>query len=428
MPEFAQIQQARDLHKAALLGKPNVVGVGVSYKSTGGQNTGELSVAVLVQSKLPKAALSKEALIPPDLEGVRTDVIQVGFLRALQARTDRFRPAPGGVSLGHYKITAGTFGCVVQDRNSGICLILSNNHVLANSNQANPGDAILQPGPADGGQQNSDTLAHLERFCPIQFNEAPSSCSVASGLAELSNALARLVGSSHRLQAIRVNAQATNLADAAVARPVDNIDITDDILEVGAVHGTITAALGMTVRKSGRTTAYTTGQVTVLDASVTISYGTGLSATFDHQIVTTAMSQGGDSGSLLAAGDAQLAVGLLFGGSNQATIHNPIQAVLDCLNVQIASPAAKGRDAQMAVERAQAVKQAYQAELMKKANVVGVGVGLRHTAGQRSDSVSLIVMVDHKLPAEQLALGDLIPREIDGVPVDVKEVGELRAQ
>jgi hypothetical protein len=400
----------------------------VSYKQVAGKPSGELSVAVLVQKKLPKAALSAEALIPPELDGVRTDVIQVGELRALQARTDRWRPARGGISLGHYQITAGTFGCTVRDRTSGVRLILSNNHVLANSNNANPGDAILQPGPADGGQPAQDTLAHLERFCRIQFNEEPANCRIASGVAGVANTLARWVGSSHRLQAIRANAQAANLVDAAVARPVNDAEIVDDILEVGTVVGTIPAALGMAVRKSGRTTATTSGQVVVLDATVSISYGSGLSATFEKQIVSTPMSQGGDSGSLLVTNDGLLAVGLLFGGSEQATIHNPIQAVLDCLDVSLAGTAAAKGEAQIAVERAQAVRQTYAADLMKKPNVVGVGVGLQHTGGQRTDRVALVVMVDRKLPLDQLAPEERLPREINGVPVDVKEVGELRAQ
>jgi hypothetical protein len=47
------------------------------------------------------------------------------------------------------------------------------------------------------------------------------------------------------------------------------------------------------------------------------------------------MSQGGDSGSLVVAGDSLQAVGLLFAGSDQSTVINPIQAVLDCLEVDL---------------------------------------------------------------------------------------------
>ena len=78
-------------------------------------------------------------------------------------------------------------------------------------------------------------------------------------------------------------------------------------------------------------------------------------------------------------------------------------------------------------QRARAVKQAYASQLMAKANVVGVGVGFCQRHGQRTDQVGLVVMVNRKLPAAQLAPEDVIPHEIDGVPVDVQEVGEIRA-
>jgi hypothetical protein len=287
----------------------------------------------LVSRKLPPAGLTREALVPKTIDGVPVDVVEVGLLRAFQARTDRWRPAPGGVSLGHYKITAGTFGGVVRDRNTGDRLILSNNHVLANSNNAQAGDPILQPGPADGGQMRTDTIASLERFIPIVFDTAPPACGVATGAADLANAIARALGSTHRLEAVQADPTATNLVDAAVARPADDGDILDEILEIGEPDGTIPAMLGMPVRKSGRTTGFTTGAIIVLDATVTISYGLGQSARFEDQIVTGAMSQGGDSGSLLVYGDYQEAVGLLFAGSEQTTIHNPIQTVLDALEV-----------------------------------------------------------------------------------------------
>jgi hypothetical protein len=180
-----------------------------------------------------------------------------------------------------------------------------------------------------------DTIARLERFCPIQFSVSPPTCPVATGAADVANALARLLGSKHRLQAFQSDAQAANLADAAVARPLEDDSILDEILEIGVVNGTAPATLGMSVRKSGRTTGLTTGEITVLDATVDVSYGPFQIARFEGQIVSGPMSSPGDSGSLLVAGDSLLAVGLLFAGSDQTTVYNPIQAVLDCLEVNI---------------------------------------------------------------------------------------------
>jgi hypothetical protein len=64
---------------------------------------------------------------------------------------------------------------------------------------------------------------------------------------------------------------------------------------------------------------------------------------------------------------------------------------------------------------------------MRKANVVGVGVGLRSRGGERTGEVALVVMVTHKVARAQLAPEDVIPSQIEGVPVDVQEVGEIRA-
>jgi hypothetical protein len=335
MAAFDEIRLAKEQHKQDLMVLPNVVGVGVGYKESKGQPTGEVSVVVLVTRKLPQAALSVQDMIPKQVGETRTDVIEVGELRAQQSPTERWRPAPPGVSLGHYQITTGTFGAVVRDRASGARLILSNNHVLANSNDANFGDPILQPGPADSGTVQEDTLARLERYCPIQFNNEPGTCNLAAAYARLGNAVARLLGSEHRLDVSISRPQASNLVDAAVARPMNEAEIRSDILNIGLVAGVLAPDLGMAVRKSGRTTGYTTGQITVLESTVTINYGGNRNATFDGQIITTPMSAGGDSGSLLVAADSNQAVGLLFAGSSLSTVYNPIQAVLDCLEVDL---------------------------------------------------------------------------------------------
>lgn len=74
------------------------------------------------------------------------------------------------------------------------------------------------------------------------------------------------------------------------------------------------------------------------------------------------------------------------------------------------------------------VKERYGDELMGKANVQGVGIGLHMREGKPTGDLSLIVIVTHKVPKTELEPEDLIPREIDGVSVDVQEVGDLEAQ
>lgn len=335
MAEVEEVRRAKELSKYSILSKPNVVGVGYGYKEKAGRRTAELSVVALVRVKLPKSSLAPDELVPATFDGVSTDVVQVGEIRALQVRTDRWRPAPGGVSIGHYQITAGTLGPAVRDVASGQRLILSNNHVLANSNDAQLGDAILQPGPIDGGHADSDTLATLERFIPIQFTNEPSDCGVAKRVADGANFVARLLASRSKLVPIREDPAAINQVDAALARPADDGDLLNEILDIGEVSGTVEPTLDMAVRKSGRTTAFTTGQITVLEATIDVNYGESRKARFEGQIVAGPMSQGGDSGSLLVAGDSLQAVGLLYAGSNQATIFNPIGEVLAALGIEL---------------------------------------------------------------------------------------------
>lgn len=427
MTQLSELKQAKAIHQQALLNKPNVVGLGIGYKVSGKTASDELSVVVLVRKKIPLAGLQDKQVIPKSLDGVRTDIIEVGDLRALWDHTIRWRPAPGGVSLGHYQVSAGSFGGMVRDRTTGARLILSNNHVIANQNEAQPGDPILQPAPADGGTLANDVIARLERFYPLNFSSAPPTCNIAQSYARFGNFLARMSGSQHQVQALKITSEAVNTIDAAVARPVDNAAVLDEILEIGTVSGVREAFLGMLVRKSGRTTALTSGTVTVLDATISISYGYDRTATFEHQVVTTPMSTGGDSGSLVLDSATPNAVGLLFGGSEQASIFNPIQPVLDLLNVEFIPSASQAKSLlQEPGEKVQQVLQNYQEWLMSKANVVGVGIGRRQ--GMQGEEMVLVVMVSRKVPRRQLHPEDIIPQEIEGVSVDVREVGELAAQ
>jgi len=327
------LEEVRRVKKASadfLLGKRNVVACAVGYKKVGGARTDELCVIVSVAKKVLKEELAPGDLVPQVLEGIKTDVQETGVIRALQDHTGKWRPAPGGVSCGHVDITAGTLGCLVS-RGDQI-YILSNNHVLANSNQGQPGDPILQPGPHDGGTIE-DQIATLEEFVPINFGTDIPTCPVATGTTAIFNWMARLVGSQHRLQAFQENPE-MNLVDAAIARPISADLVEKRILEIGEPQGVGEGTLGLKIRKSGRTTGLTSGEITQVYATVQVSYGTGKTATFTDQLIAGAMSSGGDSGSAVLD-ESDRVIGLLFAGSDSATIINRIQNVVKALGVNI---------------------------------------------------------------------------------------------
>lgn len=218
------------------------------------------------------------------------------------------RPVPIGVSTGHPGVTAGTIGARVTDGSR--VFLLSNNHVAANNNAGSPGDNLLQPGVVDGGRDPDDALATLHDFEPLRFCGA-SGCPF-------------------------------NTIDAAVG-----LTTTDDLDKETPDGGygeprsrTVEAALGVAVQKYGRTTGHTHGRITGIHAVIDVGYRGG-TARFEDQIVISGdgFSAGGDSGSLIVTESVLLAdrrpVGLLFAGSANSTIANPIGPVLDRFGVRV---------------------------------------------------------------------------------------------
>jgi hypothetical protein len=330
-PDLTPLRETLKNNRERLLVRKNVVATGIGYKVTGGQRTSTLGIICSVTEKTAAAQLRAHDMVPETIGGIPTDVVQTGRIRALQVPTERHRPAPGGVSIGHYEITAGTLGCLVKK--NGQTLILSNNHVLANSNAAQIGDPILQPGPHDGGRFPDDRIADLEAFVPISMTGEASNCPVAGGIAGFLNGIARLLGSDARLKTVSTR-QTDNLVDAAVARPINAGDVKNDILGIGAISSSTPGELGMAVKKSGRTTGFTTGEILQVDVTVNVQYGAGQTALFSDQLLAGAMSQGGDSGSAVLDNDNRL-VGLLFAGSDQTTIINRMENVFSELGISL---------------------------------------------------------------------------------------------
>ena len=332
---FEDLTALRQQYQDLLLALPNVVGIGIGYKKTGGKTLDELNLVALVRSKVPESALPEGAVIPPELGGYHTDVVEVGHLRAMASRTDRWRPAVGGVSIGHFQVTAGTLGCIVYDQASGEPLILSNNHVLANSNDCSLHDPILQQGKIDGGVVGEDTLAVLTRFVTLRFQNSGGSIKLPGFIIQLGLWLAQLLKNASLQSFFENLLPHINLVDAAVAKPLDPLMVSPEVLGIGTPAGIMDASLDIPVRKSGRTTGVTTGTIEVINATVTASYGDDRTARFEDQIITSAMCMGGDSGSVLFSAESNHVVGLLFGGSSLVTIYNPIQQVLTALKVSL---------------------------------------------------------------------------------------------
>lgn len=229
---------------------------------------------------------------------------------------------------------SGTLGSLIQDA-SGRQYLLSNNHVLARSDQASVGDAIVQPGLIDN-------------------NCTPSGD--GAGTVPVGSLTGWLALSSRQ----------TN-ADAAIAQ-VDShaVDPSGSILELGTRQpdGTLaaappgvsssggkgeTATLDLRVAKSGRTTGLTCGGVSAIGLDISVDYYRDCAETkpyltkvFTNQLGLSGnrFSDAGDSGALIV--DAQNAepVGLYFAGGDDVSgvgqgVANPAGDVLAELSSQV---------------------------------------------------------------------------------------------
>jgi hypothetical protein len=241
------------------------------------------------------------------------DVRYVGRISKRTWFTDRHRPIQLGISIGHFRITAGTLGAFVSGGRGGV-RILSNNHVLADENQGVKGDAILQPGAFDGGQRRRDRVGGLGRF--VQLHTGSTANRIDAALAAVDDGIETKLGELHR--------SSTPVAGVA------GDDVEVDVVE-----------------KWGRTTGHTRGRVTAFELdNVVVGYDLG-NLRFDGQIEVEAagrgpFSDGGDSGSLIMTASDHLAVALLFAGSQTGgrgnlglTYANPIAAVLSSLRVDL---------------------------------------------------------------------------------------------
>lgn len=310
------------LYYEDLSGAGNIQGVGIGLSDgPGASSSAEPGVPALTVYLAEPSSLEQVKAVIVERMGIQAaasdsvpmNVVVTGIIEE-QPHRFRIRPAPGGVSVAHFRVTAGTIGCLAvgrtPPRNSRL-LILSNNHVLANSNKAGFGDCIAQPGPFDGGRCPQDQIAILERFVPINFAGGVNLVDCATGWAWPD----------------RVRRELVYLRGGA---PV--------FFRISGVP--VAPVLGMLVGKSGRTTQLTQGRITGIGATIRVNYGGGRVALFQDQIAIVGtsgqFSAGGDSGSSIWTWNSQRnPVGLLFAGGGGVTFANRITRVLMALDINL---------------------------------------------------------------------------------------------
>jgi hypothetical protein len=311
----------------------------------------------------------------------------------------------------------GTLGSLLQ--RNGSYYILSNNHVLARSDSASIGDNIIQPGLIDANcsATGTTTVANLTQYINL---EAPGT--------NVDAAIAQIVSGTVDTSGTILSLGATAMGSTADAGPPH------------AGSG-VSASIGETVAKSGRSSSLTCSSVDAIDVQTSVSYqkgcntGAKFSVTYTGQIsvVGGTFSAAGDSGSLIVDQNTADPVALLYGGSDTDTVGNPVADVLSALKdsqgnsptfvgsatthsvigCTLAANAVKTAPAQSAaavpsvqLAEAQHVRDMHAPELLSNPYFQAVGVG---ASIDRPGEAAVILIVDPSQPPMT------IPAQLDGI-------------
>ncbi|WP_342083628.1 DNA/RNA non-specific endonuclease [Dyadobacter sp. OTU695] len=322
LKKFVRTQGADYLNDA------NISSIGIGYKEVSGKPTKEVSIQFTVRKKaVPEMLDELETIQIPKsfiIDGVEvpTDVIQRTYdpsfrvvgENVVNSRKTRLDPIVPGVSVANVKVSAGTIGGIVFDRENGTPYILSNWHVL-HGPEGNIGDDIVQPGPHDDNRINLNKLGKLVR----SHLGAAGDCAIAS---------------------------------------IESRSVNPEIFELNVIPEKLgEPELGDKVVKSGRTTNVTHGIVTRIHTIVKIDYGRPVGEQSigcfeigpdnDHLPDDGEISQGGDSGSLWLfkssnGKPSNILAGLHFAGEGQSDPDEHALAcyprsVFDKLNISLTS-------------------------------------------------------------------------------------------
>ena len=288
---------------------------GILGTAVGLAANGSPALVIYVDQDSPSRADIIRSL-PPQIRGVGLKVEVTEKFHAFAAHTAKQVPpiqlgTSGGWSydLANGYCCGGTLGSLVQV--NGVQYIMSNYHVFesdivsgGNNIVANTGDPIIQPGLID------------------------VSCNSAN---------AQVVGSLVKLASLPDSNVDVSIAEVSPGM----VSVDGAILEIGTISAnTVSAALRMGVKKSGRTTGLSSGSISGLNATISVAYdnecagGAAFTKTFTGQIVVSNRGKkflnSGDSGSLMVekVTTNPRAVGLLYAGSSSSAIANPINEVL----------------------------------------------------------------------------------------------------
>lgn len=270
----------------------------------------EYAFRIYVARKQPLCSLSTKDIIPSEINGIPTDIIEVGEMHSLSPDADpklHYRPSPAGVSAIAATLSACTLGWFATDNTDSSTVIICNNHCGAGENKFTPGHYYMQPSPYDG---EAKRLGTLKRFVEIKYSEFK--CIYRNNAHRIYRGFKSLLG----------EFDPCNRVDLAIIAVDSPGDIKVELLNIGKPQGKRRGIPGEPVMKMGRTTGLTKKGI-VLDTQYygTVAYGRGNARVGPCLLIEgNKFSQGGDSSSALLAMNDKAFLGLLFAGSNTHTI------------------------------------------------------------------------------------------------------------
>jgi hypothetical protein len=394
--------------------------------TTSGGSGGSVTTTVTVTAVASSGSGTATVIVQPGNQNAQSGAIELG--------SSGGNSKDSSTSGSTITCCGGTLGSLVAQ--AGTQYILSNNHVLARSDQASTGEAIIQPGLVDTSTctpTGTRTVANLTSFYNLE------------------------TGTGSKI-------------DAAIAKVVPgNVDPTGNILYLGAAADAngvpvpgpphagsgVTATLGMAVAKSGRSTGLTCSTIMAVAIAVNgVQYqkGCGTGATFtvsytnQVDIAGGSFSAEGDSGALIVSQSSADPVALLYGGSDTDTVGNPVSdvlkffgsggnavtfvgdtsatghAVIGCtLPVKpaaVSSTQPAATVAPEAMQKAAAVRDAHAPDLLAHPEVQAVGVG---ASRDNPHEPAILFFVTAGQPRTN------IPAQVDGLRTRIVE-GQLFAR
>jgi hypothetical protein len=318
----------------------------------------------------------------------------------------------------------GTLGSLVS--RGGVQYILSDNHILARSDGATVGDAIIQPGLIDTATcttAGTTAVANLSQFSNLQAspsqNVDAAIAQVIAGKVDPAGKIIYLGGS--------VDSNGVPVADAP---------------QQGTGIPASSVAVGRAVAKSGRSTGLTCSTIEATNISTSVDYtvncdgtGTKFTANYTNQIgvIGGDFSGEGDSGSLIVTQDTASPLALLYAGSDTDTVGNPVPDVLNFFGnnttfvgggphavvgctlptaPQSAKTVVPSSVASQVIQKATATRDLHAPELLAYPEVQAVGVGQSYDNPKEAAILFFVTQGESRTN---------LPAQVDGVRTRVIE-------